>query len=122
MPRHYFLSPTATTHLREHKRWSLEHFGHATTKRYFQDLDKGFQYIADNHERFQVRPELTRTTGVCIYPIRKHYIVFIPLKNGVHIADVLGQAQDIPNILSESAAAFQQELAQYSAKKGRKRD
>ena len=114
MPRTYFLSPTAINHLRDHKKWSLERFGHATTKKYFQDMDKGFQYIADNYERFPLRSELTGESGIYIYPVREHYVVFVPMSDGVHIADVLGQAQDIPNVLSENAAIFQRETAQFA--------
>jgi hypothetical protein len=54
--------------------------------------------------------------------------VFVPLSDGVHIADVLGQAQDIPNLLSEYATIFQSEIAQFALSpsrrdaKGRKDD
>lgn len=113
MPRNYFLSPTAIKHLRDHKRWSLEQFGYDITKKYFQDMDKGFQHIADNYERFPSRSELTGESGLSIYPVREHYVVFVPMNDGIHIADVLGQSQDIPNILGENAAIFQRELAQY---------
>lgn len=77
-------------------------------------MDKGFQYIADNYERFPSRPELTGESGLSIYPVREHYVVFVPMNDGIHIANVLGQAQDIPNILSENAAIFQRELALYT--------
>ena len=42
----YFLSPTAISNLGDHKKWSLNHFAYSVTKKYFQDMDKGFQYIA----------------------------------------------------------------------------
>ena len=124
MPRTYFLSPTAINHLRDHKRWSLERFGHATTEKYFQDMDKGFQYIADNYERFPSRSELTDESNLFIYPVREHYVVFVPMNDGIHIADVLGRTQDIPNILSENAAIFRREIAQFTSspsKRGGKR-
>jgi plasmid stabilization system protein ParE len=125
LPRNYFLSPTTISHLRDHKKWSLDKFGHATTKKYFQDLDKGFQYIADNYERFPKRSELTGESGLSIYPVREHYIVYVPMKDDIHIADVLGQVQDIPNILNENAATFQRELVHYNpspTKRGSKSD
>jgi plasmid stabilization system protein ParE len=111
----YFLSPTTIKRLRDHKKWSLAQFGHATTKKYFQDLDAGFEYIANNHKSLPTRKELTGQTTLCLYPIREHYAVYVPLHNGVHIADILGQMQDIPTILQENAAAFQRELAQMPA-------
>lgn len=126
MPRPFFLSPTAIAHLRNHKRWSLAHFGHATTKKYFQDLDQGLQFIADNHERISKHSELAGESTLSIYPVREHYVVFVPLIDGVHIVDVIGQAQDIPNILGENTALFQRELAQFppslSIQKGQKQD
>ena len=112
MPRTYFLSPHAIGRLRNHKKWFLERFGHATTKQYFQDMDEGFQYIADNYERFPSRFELAGESGLSIYPVREHYVVFVPMGDGIHIADILGQTQDIPNILSDNAAIFQREIAQ----------
>src|SRR5580693_7535629 len=114
LPRNYFLSPTAIDRLRDHKKWSLERFGRAVTKKYFQDMDKGFQYIADNYERFPARSGLTGASGLRIFPVREHYVVYVPLRDGIHIADILGQAQDIPNILHENAATFERELASYA--------
>ncbi len=114
MSRSYFLSPTAIGQLRRHKRWSLEKFGHIVTKKYFEDLDCGFQHIADNHERFPKRAELTGEHGFSIYPVREHYVVYVPKPDGVHIAAILGQAQDIPNILNDNAILFERELAQYT--------
>ena len=115
MPRTCFLSPHAIGHLRNHKKWSLERFGHATTKKYFQDMDEGFQYIADNYERFPSRFELAGESGLSIYPVREHYVVFVPMSDGIHIADVLRQTQDIPNILSDNAAIFQGDIAQFKS-------
>ncbi|MGB9154614.1 MAG: type II toxin-antitoxin system RelE/ParE family toxin [Alphaproteobacteria bacterium] len=115
MPRNYFLSPTAIGHLRGHKKWSIEHFGHTTTKKYFQDMDKGFQYIADNYKQFAARSYLTGESELSVYLMREHYVIYVPLKDGVHIADILGRTQDIPNILRENASIFQRELSQVIA-------
>ena len=112
MARSYFLSPTAIKHLREHKKWSLNRFGHTITKKYFQDIDKGFQYIADNYKRFPPRLELVGKSGLSIYPILEHYVVYMPINDGIHSADILRQAQDIPNILNDNSAIFQRELLQ----------
>lgn len=112
MKAKYFLSPTAISQLREHKKWSLEHFGRSVTKKYFEDIDKGFKYIADNQQRLPKKPELTANTELSIYPICEHYVVYISLSDGIYIAAVLGQAQDIPNILNENNALFQREFSE----------
>jgi len=109
----YFLSPTAINQLRDHKKWSLAKFGRAVTKKYFQDIDKALQYIADNYKSFPIRPELTGESGLSIYPIREHYVIYVPMNNNIHIAAVLRQTQDVPNIINEGAAIFQREIAQY---------
>ena len=114
MPRTYFLSPTSIGQLRHHKKWSLERFGPATTKKYFEDMDKDFQYIADHYERFPPRSELTGESGLSVYPVREHYVIYVPMSDGIHIAAVLGQSQDIPNILNENAAVFQREIVKYT--------
>lgn len=109
----YFLSPTAISNLRDHKKWSLAKFGRAVTKKYFQDMDKGFQYIADSYKSFPIRPELTGESGLFIYPIGEHYVVYVPMNNNIHIAAILRQTQDVPNIINERAAIFQREIAKY---------
>ena len=83
-------------------------------------MDKGFQYIADNFQHLPSRLELTGESGLSLYPVQEHYVVFQRMSDGVHIAAILGQAQDIPNILNENAATFQRELAQFKRGKGRR--
>lgn len=114
MPRRYFLSSIAVSHLREHKRWSIARFGQAITKKYFEDLDKAFQYIADHYASLPARKELTGDSGLGIHPIREHFVIFLPLRDGVHIVDVLRQSQDVPNIIRQSAAIFEREILQNS--------
>ncbi len=113
MPSSYSLSPTAIDHLRQHKRWSMERFGETATKKYFQELDERFQYIADNHQRFQKRLKLTGKSGLAIYPAREHYVVYIPIDDDVHIVGIFGQMQDIPRIIEKNCLVFQQELDRY---------
>jgi Arc/MetJ-type ribon-helix-helix transcriptional regulator/plasmid stabilization system protein ParE len=70
------LSSIAVSHLREHKRWSIARFGQAITKKYFEDLDKAFQYIADHYASLPARKELTGDSGLGIHPIREHFVIF----------------------------------------------
>jgi len=112
--RRYFLSGIAVNHLRAHKRWSMARFGHAITKKYFEDLDKAFQYIADHCASLPARKDLTGDSGLCIHPVREHYVIFLPLRDGVHIVDVLRQTQDVLNIIRQSAERFEREIFQNS--------
>lgn len=112
MSKKYFLSPSAIKHLREHKKWSLKNFGNEMTRKYFQDIDKGLDYIAENYNSFPQRPELTGTTGLSLYPVREHHIIFIAINDVVYVVDILGQAQDIPSILNENAKIFKRELVE----------
>lgn len=103
----YLLSPSAVQNLHHQKEWSLKQWGRDQTRKYFDDLTKGFDYIADNYKRFPARKELTGDTEFLIYPIRENYVVFQPLKDGrIFIHGILGQDQDIPNILRQVAASL----------------
>jgi len=113
----YFLSPTAIQQLREQKKWSINEFGYITTRKYFEDLTQGFQHIADNYQKFPARANLTGESGLSIYPIRENFIVYLPMRSGIHIVAVLGQAQDVPSILKANAATFQRELAGFKNKR-----
>lgn len=116
MSANYFLSPTAIRPLRDHKKWSLDKFGRAVTKKYFQDMDKAFKYIAENCKGLPARPELIGESGLYIYPVREHYIVYVPVNNNIHIAAILRQVQDIPNIINEGAAVFQRVLSEFKGR------
>ncbi len=113
MSKNYYLSPTAIGHLRHHKKWSLDNFGKATTKKYFQALEKEFQYIANNYKAFPKRTELTGENSLLIYPAMEHYVVFIPMDKGMYVVGVFRQSQDIPNIIKDNSAAFQREIDQF---------
>ncbi len=106
----YLLSPAAVQNLRDQKEWSIKQWGYEQTKKYFDILTKGFDYITENYKRFPARKELTGDTDFLIYLIRENYVVFQPMKDGrIFIHGILGQDQDIPNILRRSQRLYQQE-------------
>lgn len=115
MGKPYHLSLTAIRQLKAHRAWSRRQFGEKVTRQYFADMDKGVRYIAKQYTALPARPELTGTTGMCIYPVREHYVVFVPLSQGIFIASILAQSQNVPVILDECAALFRRELNQFKA-------
>lgn len=114
----YLLSPTAIQNLRHQKEWSLKQWGHEQTKKYFDILTKGFDYIAENYKRFPARKELTGDTNFLIYLIQENYVVFQPVKEGrIFIHDILGQDQDVSNILRRSHRLYLQERSKAAEAK-----
>lgn len=107
----YVLTPTARQHLREAKAWSRARWGQELTNRYFLELDQAARYIADNHPKFAARPELTGGSGLGIYPVWEHYIIYEPISpQTIAIVAFIRQGRDIPTLLSRHALLFKREL------------
>ena len=113
----YILTPTARRHLREAKTWSLAHWGAELTEQYFYDLHKAAQHVAGHHQRYAERKPLTGESGLCLYPVREHYIVYEPLApKKIAIVDFIRQGRDIPALLSKYAPMFRRELEKIRKK------
>lgn len=113
----YILTPTAREHLRDAKLWSLSRWGQKLTTQYLHDLEKAAQFIAKNHSKL-VKPETSYNKGLGLYPVREHYLVFLPLSNNqVAIIDIIRQGRDIPALLSKYAITIQRELEIIRKKK-----
>ena len=109
--RNYVLTPTARRHLREAKAWSRSKWGDELTKQYFSDLEKAAQFIAKNYHKFTKRQELTGDSGLCLYPVREHYIVYEPLgEKRIAIAAFIRMGRDIPSLLTKNAYMIKREL------------
>jgi plasmid stabilization system protein ParE len=107
----YILTPTARAQLREAKAWSLARWGQELTEQYFHDLEKAALHIAANHSRYAKRKELAGESGLCLYPVREHYIVYEPLtRKKIAIVAFIRQGRDIPALLSRHAVLFRREL------------
>ncbi len=109
----YFLTPSAIASLREQRKWSVEEFGRTTTKRYFQDLADCLELLAQNPARSARRPELKGLSGLMIYPLGSHYIIYAPVKQCICVFGIVLQTRDVLPILNENAALFKRELAQF---------
>lgn len=108
---HYILTRRADDDLAELTRWSLARWGTAQTDRYLDDLHAGIEWIACHQNQVGDRPHLTADTGLSIYPIREHYVIFLSLSTEqIAIAAFLRQGRDIPTILSKNSVKLAREL------------
>lgn len=110
--KRYVLTLKAASDLRGARAWSYARWGKSLTHRYFEDLHKGAQYVAENCHRLRARNELVGDTPLHIYPIREHYLVYEPLNSDViAIVAVIRQGRDLPAILRKWAGSIRRELA-----------
>lgn len=110
--KRYVLTLKAANDLREARAWSRARWGKSLTHRYFEDLHKGAQYVAENCHRLRARNELVGDSTLQVYAIREHYLVFEPLNSDlIAIVAVIRQGRDLPAILHKWAGSIRRELA-----------
>lgn len=110
--KRYVLTLRAANDLREARAWSRARWGKSLTHRYFEDLHKGAQYVAENCHRLPARNELAGDAPLHVYPIREHYLVYEPLNSDViAVVAVIRQGRDLPAILRKWAGSIRRELA-----------
>lgn len=115
--RSYVLTARAELDLREARAWSRARWGKELTDRYFDDLHEGAQYVAENHASLRHRHDLAGGSALLVYPIREHYIVYEPLREGfIAIVAVIRQRRDVPAILQKWAAPIRRELVKIRSK------
>lgn len=109
--RHYTLTFTAESELIEARRWSHERWGNDLTRQYFQELHEAANYVALNQETMAKREDLTGDSGLCIHPVREHYLIYLPVSaNHIIIVSVQRQSRDIPALLKQSAFILKREV------------
>lgn len=107
----YTLTLQAEADLIDAEEWSFQRWGVDLTKAYMNDLHQGANYVASNYSTFNAREDLTADTGLSIYPVREHYLVYIPYKkNHIIIAAVIRQGRNVPSILSRNSFEIQHQL------------
>jgi plasmid stabilization system protein ParE len=90
----YVLTARAAADLLEARAWSRARWGKELTSRYFDDLHEGAQFIAEDQTALRGRQELSGGTGLLVYPVREHYIVYEPLAGRlIAIVAVIRQAR-----------------------------
>ena len=114
--KRYILTNRAAIDLREARAWSRVRWGKDLTNRYFDDLHKGAQYIAEHHAALRGRHDLAGGTALLLHAVREHYLVYEPLDDRyVVIVAVIRQGRDIPAILQKWAAPIRRELTDIRA-------
>jgi plasmid stabilization system protein ParE len=110
----YVLTPGAVDDIREIGDWSLERWGRGQTVQYLTELHQGLEYVAENFKTIESKKnhdELSGNSGLLLYPINKHYVVFTPVGNNViAVAAVIRQGRDIPSILQKGGFEIRREL------------
>jgi plasmid stabilization system protein ParE len=115
----YILTLTARAQLREAKAWSLKRWGRSLTETYFSDLHQAAQLLAENPHKLKTREELAGGTGLLLYPVREHLLVYEPFGNDkIIIVAVIRQGRDIPEILRRGKHVFERELSELRSKLG----
>lgn len=108
----YVLTRRAELDLRAAKVWSRSRWGPELTAQYFSDLHKGALFLARHRSRVARREDLAAGTGLLIYPVREHYLVYEPLDEVViAVVAVIRQGRDLPKILRKWADPIARELA-----------
>ncbi len=106
--RHYILTATAERDFREARQWSLSRWGKELTRQYFTDLHDSAEGLARGHS---ARPKLSDSSELGIYPVREHYLVYVPIsKNRVVIVALFRQTRDVPAILKANGFKIQRQL------------
>ncbi len=115
--KRYVLTLKAASGLQEARAWSRARWGKSLTRRYFEDLHKAAQYVAENCHRLRPRNELVGDTPLHVYPVREHYLVYEPLNSDiVAVVAVIRQGRDLPAILRKWAGSIRRELADVRAR------
>ena len=109
--KRYVLTARAVQDLRQPRAWSRARWGEQLTNQYFIDLHAGAQYIAEHHASSRRRDELAARTGLLLYPVREHYLVYEPIDaNSTVIVAVIRQGRDVPAILRKWGLQIRREL------------
>lgn len=107
----YAFTEEAWANLHEAITWSEAIWGTKLTNQYIDDLHAGFCRLARDHGKLPSREDLDANTGLSIYPVREHYVVFEPVGIGqIIIVAFIRQTRDIPGILRGKSWKIRREL------------
>lgn len=115
--RHYILTETAERDFRAARQWSLSRWGSELTRQYFTDLHECAESIAQNPERFSSMEHVSYTAELNVYPVREHYLVYIPVNGSlIVIIALVRQTRDVPAILNANGFMIQKQLKEIFEK------
>lgn len=114
IPPTYRLTTGAAQDIREIADWSLERWGRDRTVRYLTEMHERLLFLAANFKMFEsntTHGDLSGGSGLHLYPVNKHYVVFLPLgEQSIAVAAVIRQGRDIPAILQKDGFAFRRDV------------
>jgi len=114
---HYILTLTAEQDFRQAKAWSLSRWGKKLTHKYFKDLHNGAEYVAAYQSSLQNKDYITGDTGLNVYAVREHYIVYVSTSpTEIIIVALIRQIRDVPTILKANHFVFKRELKEILGK------
>ena len=89
----------------------MNRWGESLTKKYFSDLHEGANWIALHQTTISNQENLSDIDGLGIYPVREHYIVYVPEHNKrIIIVALIRQTRDVPSILQANSFVIRREL------------
>ncbi len=111
----YLLTETAKADFYDVRSWSLSCWGPELTRSYFEDLHKAAEYVALHHESLAKKDHLTGTTGLGVYAVREHYLIFVPLHvTQIAVVALIRQTRDVPTILKSNSFKIRQQIQSLS--------
>ncbi len=116
----YLLTQSAAEDIRDLADWSLSRWGQDKTAAYLTELHQRLVYLSENLKTLQhnqTYADLNGGTGLMLYPVQKHYVVFLPLgETSIAVVAVIRQGRDVPAILQKHAVAIRGELQEIQDK------
>ena len=110
---HYILTETAARDFRQVRQWSLSRWGKSLTKQYFTSIHNSAEKLGQHQGSFGEISGLIDevNTKLKVYPIREHYLVYMPLdKELIAIVALIRQTRDVPAIIEANSFKISREL------------
>ena len=93
MINQYRITPRAAQDLKSIGRYTLETWGRDQRNKYLFDIEKRFEWLAENPGRGRHRPEIRE--GYFSYPQGSHIIFYLKRVGGIDIIGIPHQRMDI---------------------------
>ena len=110
----YILTPGAVDDIRDIGDWSLSRWGKEKTFEYLEELHAGLEYLGANYKTFEkseTRSNLSGGTGLSLYPVNQHYIVYLPIdEKTIAVAAVIRKGRDVAAILQKDSFAIRRSV------------
>jgi plasmid stabilization system protein ParE len=118
--KHYLLTQTAANDFRRAKAWSLKRWGKENTTSYFQHIENIANELGK--QTLLAKTDVLDVDNLSIWPIKEHYLVYIPLDNElIAIVGLFRQTQDLTSIIQNNSFAFKHQFAKLALRQQRKK-